>query len=95
MLFRSPGLGLAIVRGIVEAHGGKVWVESPGYDETTCPGSRFHVALPLRPAEPKAGEQPLFESLMSASGRPTLPGIGVARTRSLKEMFRKFRGPRS
>ena len=91
----GPGLGLAIVRGIVEAHGGKVWVESPGYDETTCPGSRFHVALPLRPAEHKAGEQPLFESLMSASGRPTLPGIGVARTRSLKEMFRKFRGPRS
>lgn len=43
----GPGLGLAIVKGIIEAHGGKVWAESPGYDEDTCPGSSFHVVLPL------------------------------------------------
>jgi signal transduction histidine kinase len=42
----GPGLGLTIARGIVLAHGGRIWVESPGYDETTCPGSAFHILLP-------------------------------------------------
>jgi signal transduction histidine kinase len=45
----GPGLGLTIARGIVQAHGGRLWVESQGYDETTCPGSQFHVVLPLSP----------------------------------------------
>lgn len=43
----GPGLGLAIVRGIVLAHGGQVWVESERYDEENCPGSRFYVRLPV------------------------------------------------
>jgi signal transduction histidine kinase len=43
----GPGLGLAIVRGLVEAHRGKVWVESPGHNEETLPGSRFYVLLPV------------------------------------------------
>jgi signal transduction histidine kinase/DNA-binding response OmpR family regulator len=44
----GPGLGLAIVRGNVEAHHGQVWVESERHDEVTLPGSRFFVQLPLR-----------------------------------------------
>jgi signal transduction histidine kinase len=45
----GPGLGLAIVRGVARAHGGKVWVESPGCDEEKCPGSTFYLQLPVNP----------------------------------------------
>ncbi|RLC82284.1 MAG: hypothetical protein DRJ03_05475 [Chloroflexi bacterium] len=42
------GLGLTVARGIIETHGGKIWVESEGYDEEQLPGSVFHILLPLR-----------------------------------------------
>ncbi|MFN8417746.1 MAG: hybrid sensor histidine kinase/response regulator [Anaerolineae bacterium] len=41
------GLGLTLIARIVEAHKGKVWAESPGYDEQKFPGSTFHVLLPV------------------------------------------------
>jgi signal transduction histidine kinase len=43
----GPGLGLAISRGIVNAHHGRIWLESPGYNEETTPGTTVYVRLPV------------------------------------------------
>ena len=47
------GLGLSVTRGIIEAHGGKVFVESKGHDEVNLPGSKFHLVIPLDYTPPK------------------------------------------
>jgi PAS domain S-box-containing protein len=49
------GLGLYIARGLVEAHGGRIWAESEEEGHTT-----FHVALPAlsQPREPAPGPSP-------------------------------------
>jgi len=43
----GPGLGLAIARGIVKAHHGRIWIESPGHNEEINPGTTVYVRLPL------------------------------------------------
>jgi signal transduction histidine kinase len=43
----GPGLGLAISRGIINAHRGRIWFESAGYNEKTYPGSTVHVRLSI------------------------------------------------
>lgn len=46
----GPGLGLPIAKGVIEAHDGRIWVESEGEDEKRLPGSRFYIILPVRPS---------------------------------------------
>ncbi|KAA3665199.1 MAG: hybrid sensor histidine kinase/response regulator [Chloroflexi bacterium] len=45
------GLGLTIASGVVEAHNGRVWAESAGFDREKLPGSTFYIELPLAPPD--------------------------------------------
>lgn len=42
----GSGIGLTVARHLVEAHGGRIWVESPGPNQ----GSTFYVRLPISQA---------------------------------------------
>jgi signal transduction histidine kinase len=63
------GLGLAIVRHLVEAHGGSVTAESDGEGS----GSTFRVLLPWRVAEPP----PTGRDTATAAGPSSLAGVRV------------------
>jgi signal transduction histidine kinase len=43
---KGTGLGLSIARRIVEAHGGRIWVESPCLESSI--GSKFTFTLPKK-----------------------------------------------
>ncbi|HKI03392.1 MAG TPA: ATP-binding protein [Thermoanaerobaculia bacterium] len=58
------GVGLTLVRSLVEMHGGQVSASSPGLGQ----GSEFVIRLPARPAADAA--LPAAEPAISAAGRP-------------------------
>ncbi len=51
----GPGLGLAISKGIIDAHRGKITIESPGRDVASCPGTTCRVLLPIGAPEKAVG----------------------------------------
>lgn len=51
----GAGLGLSTARRIVEAHGGKIWVVSPCFEDGK--GSRFSFLLPCAPGEEKSDKE--------------------------------------
>jgi signal transduction histidine kinase len=65
------GLGLAIVRSLVETHGGTVDVESAGLEK----GATFRVTLPLPPDNLKHGPLPERSTKRDPRSAPKLSGL--------------------
>ncbi len=77
----GPGLGLVIAKGIIEAHGGTIWAESPGVDEKALPGSRFHLMIPMKDVASGEGMSSLVASAASMI-TGDLPGLRQVLTKA-------------
>ena len=71
----GPGLGLTIVKGIIESHRGRVWVESKYQNEQELPGTSFFILLPLDPEQ--SGLSIGSGTELPASSRDKRPGMGA------------------
>lgn len=75
------GLGLFISRKIVEAHGGRIWLESPLTAGEG--GARFLFSLPVMPEQPDAASASLTQEPRAADGQTVLLVEAEAELQSL------------
>ena len=73
--FGGLGLGLAIVRHIVELHGGRAFADSPGVGQ----GATFRVVLPVRAVLPKPVRDQTLASSRSAETLAQTPSLASLR----------------
>jgi len=89
----GSGLGLSIVRATIEAHGGKIWADSPGIDL----GTTFYCTLPFTPTvetEPLHHIPSETTVASSASGPLALPRTGPLRQSQRSKIFVVDNDPR-
>ncbi len=70
----GSGLGLAVARATFEAHGGKIWADSPGLGQ----GATFYCTLPFTPPLPSLAQNRANTPSASSTGSPL--AIPPART---------------
>lgn len=84
----GSGLGLRICKGIVEAHGGRIWAESGGLNS----GSRFAFNLPVFQGEPAVGAVDPSGSSSADSGAPgQMPPMRILAVDDDPEVLRSVR----